>query len=135
MTKESVLPDLSASNSAPSVIEICAKAAYNKMMELAAARRGWTDTLPWDALEEEQKHIQRGAVRATIEALRDPTEAMAEAMFNACRDIPRTGVVPEDIERAFDCWRAGIDTALAADGKSVVQEASAQPRSGVANPS
>lgn len=57
-----------------------------------------------------------GLARAAIEAMRDPTDAMAEAMFNACRDIPRTGVVPEDIERAFDCWRAGIATALSEDG-------------------
>lgn len=62
----------------------------------------------WDALDQQDKNGAMRIARAAMEAMLDPTDEMAEAMFNACRDIPRTGVVPEDIERAFDCWRGGL---------------------------
>ena len=50
--------------------------------------------------------------RAALSSLREPSEGMMAASEHAMDNIPRTGVVPENTERALDGWVAAIDFAL-----------------------
>lgn len=52
------------------------------------------------------------AVRAVLRAIREPPLGVMAAIERAMDNIPRTGVVPENTERAHEGWTAGIDSLL-----------------------
>ncbi|HYF35513.1 MAG TPA: hypothetical protein VD994_09510 [Prosthecobacter sp.] len=76
------------------------------MLERLARRLAeWRGCEPWERLDDEVREYQAGIVRALLQELREPDEAMLGA---ACRELTR-GLLPSALKFA---WQAGIDAAL-----------------------
>lgn len=85
------------------------KVAIAQLGELLKDRlAGMTPEEMWAGLDEGRRGIQRAAARAALNAMREPTLAVQNAIW---REIERQGFQTEDTEAA-PIFRAGIDAAL-----------------------
>lgn len=63
----------------------------------------------WEEADDIIKEIYRRRARATIAAIREPTEGMIDHLGDAMGDTP------QDHENARELWREAIDKALGVD--------------------